>query len=55
MSRWGLGLELFRESVFVGVADRLRAVSCAGLGENVVDVCLYGRVADNESDGDFRV
>jgi hypothetical protein len=44
-------LKLFREPAFVGVADGLGAVSCAGLGEDVVDVCLDGRVADDEGGG----
>jgi HAD superfamily hydrolase (TIGR01509 family) len=42
-------------SVLVGVADGLCTVTCAGLGEDVVDVGLDGRVADDERGGDFGV
>jgi hypothetical protein len=41
--------------VLVGVADRLRAVAGAGLGEEVVDVGLDGGVAEDERGGDLSV
>lgn len=47
--------QLPSQAVFVGVADGLGAISCASLGEEVVDVCLHGRVADDESFSDFSV
>src|SRR6185437_9271642 len=43
------------EPVPVRVADRLRAVANPGLGEEVVDVALHGRLADEEPRGDLAV
>src|SRR5205823_4934081 len=43
------------ESLFVRVADRLRAVVDAGLGEEVVDMALHGRLADVEASRDLAV
>src|ERR1700733_15549866 len=39
----------------VGVGDGLRSIAQAGLGEQMVDVRLDGRRADDESLGDFGV
>lgn len=42
------------EPVLVGIGD-LGPVANAGLGEEVVDVALYGGFAEDESVGDLRV
>src|SRR5205085_9421351 len=51
---WGRR-RLLREPLPVCVADRLRAVADADLREEVVDVALDGRLADEQALGDLAV
>jgi hypothetical protein len=43
------------KSVLIGEGDRLGAVACVNLGEQVVDVTLDGALADDEVFGDLTV
>jgi hypothetical protein len=54
----GLSAGLFPwrgKSVLVGEGDRLGAVACVNLGEQVVDVAFDGAFADDEVFGDLAV
>ena len=56
--RWGLSAGLFPwrgKSALIGEGDRLGAVACVNLGEQVVDVTLDGALADDEVFGDLTV
>jgi hypothetical protein len=56
--RWGLSAGLFPwrgKSALIGEGNRLGAVACVNLGEQVVDVALDGAFADDEVFGDLAV